>query len=372
MAQQLSILHVVDSLEVGGLERVVTDLALAQKQRGHRVGVFSICATGGFLGELREAGIEVRIGGKQRGFDFNVLGELRRAVMERDIRLVHAHNFTPNYYAATALLATPGRRTLVGTSHNMGTRLSNRRLRWIYRMSLMRTARVAMVSREVHERYVSAGWVKARQAETVLNGIPVKRFAPSEERRAEARRRLGVPPERFVIGCVGRLVPLKNHKMAIEVLARLLPQHPEAELVIVGEGPLESALRAQATEQGVADRVRLLGRRSDVADLLPGFDVFALPSHSEGLSVALLEACATGLPIVCTSVGGNVEIVRDGQTGLLVPPNDPTALRDAFARLIQDTPLRRRLGAAAATWVSAHASIDALATAYDRFYERAL
>ena len=124
--------------------------------------------------------------------------------------------------------------------------------------------------------------------------------------------------------------------------------------------------------QGLQGHVVLAGQRSNVSALLGAFDVFALPSQTEGLSIALLEACATGLAVVATRVGGNPEIVVDGQTGLLIPPDDNGALSEALARMLADTALRRRLGNAAAQWVRANASSEALAQAYDRVYGAAL
>ena len=368
----LNILHVVDSLEFGGLERVVTDLAKAQRDRGHGVAVFSISPTEGFLPELREAGIPVEVGGKSRGFDLEVLRKLRRVIVDGQAQVVHAHNFVPNYYAATALLGTGRRATLVGTCHDMGMRLSNRKLRWMYRLSLLRTARLAMVGQQVHDRYVGSGWISASKAETVLNGIPVQRFKSSTARRASARERLGIAESVPVIGCVGRLVPLKNQRLLIEVLPALLRAHPALKLVMVGYGELEATLRELAAATGVTNEVLFLGRRADVSDLLPAFDIFALPSRTEGLSIALLEACATGLAVVATAVGGNTEIIRHDQTGLLIPVDDADALRDALMSLLDDPGLRARLGATASEWVASHASIESLRTTYDAFYQRAM
>ena len=368
----LKILHVVDSLEFGGLERVVTDLALAQQGRGHEVAVFSISPTTGFMPELLAAGVPVQVGGKSRGFDLDVLGKLRRMVLDRQVRVVHAHNFVPNYYSATAMLGSGGPRTLVGTCHDMGTRLANRKLRWMYRVSLMRTARLAMVGQQVHDRYVGAGWIDAGRAETVLNGIPVQRFSGSPDRRATARERLGLAPSVPVIGCVGRLVPLKNQRLVIEVLPALLRAHPTLKLVVVGYGELETSLRELASSTGVADQVLFTGQRADVSDLLPAFDIFALPSRTEGLSIALLEACATGLAVVATAVGGNTEIIRQGETGLLIPVDDADALRDALMSLLNEPELRARLGSTACEWVAAHASMAALCATYDAFYRRAM
>jgi glycosyltransferase involved in cell wall biosynthesis len=336
------------------------------------VAVFSINQTTGFLPELRAAGIVVEVGGKSRAFDLHVLHKLRQTVLERKVRVVHAHNFVPNYYAATALLGVGLPATLVGTCHDMGMRLSNRKLRWMYRLSLMRTARLAMVGQQVHDRYVASGWVRASRAETVLNGIPVQRFRNTAGRRASARALLALSDSIPVIGCVGRLVPLKNQQLMIQVLPELLRAHPTLKLVMVGDGELDAALRELASSKGVASQILFLGQRSDVSELLPAFDIFALPSRTEGLSIALLEACATGLPAVATAVGGNTEIIREGETGLLIPVDNAEALRDALLALLNEPGLRARLGSTASEWVAAHASIDALCATYDRFYQKAM
>ncbi len=366
----LRILHVVDSLEFGGLERVVTDLALAQKAHGETVQVFSITATTGFADELRQAGVPVLLGHKQGPLDRRVIQALKTACREANV--VHAHNFVPSYYAAAALTLSWRRPAFVGTCHDMGARLSNRKLRWLFGWALSRMDRVAMVGGQVHERYIESGLVSADKAATVLNGIPVERFTPTSERRAEARRRLGLKADDLVIGCVGRLVGLKNHALLLSTVPALVRDHPRLRVVIVGYGELEGALRQQVLELGIQDHVLLTGKRSDVADLLPAFDVFALPSKTEGLSIALLEACASALAIVASHVGGNPEIIQNEQTGLLVPVNDAAALQEALATLLNDSALRARLGAAAANWVAGNASTRALRQAYEQFYRAAL
>ncbi|PXW95563.1 glycosyltransferase involved in cell wall biosynthesis [Sphaerotilus hippei] len=367
----MRILHVLESLDFGGLERVVTDLAIAQHRRGHQVTVCCLHRTDGYKAELLAAGIEVVIAHKTGGLDLGAIRVLRRVARERRIEVVHAHSFMPNYYAAASLLALRGGPVLVGTSHDMGTRLANRQLRLLYRGSLLRTARVAMVGQQVHDRHVQMGHVPRHKAATVLNGIPVERFRLSAERRAQARAALGVDGDTLLIGAVGRLVALKNHQLLIEVLPALLARWPGLRLAIIGGGPLEAELAGRVEQLGLGAQVLLTGQRSGVADLLPALDVFAMPSLTEGLSIALLEACATGLPIVATRVGGNPEIIQDGTSGLLVPPADGAALQQALARLLESAPLRSQLGAAAERWVREHASIDAVCVAYDRLYAEA-
>lgn len=367
----MRLLHVVDSLERGGLERVVTDLAIEQARQGHEVAVFSLLETGGLADELRAAGIDVLIGHKRRPADLALLWRLRRAVTQRRIELLHAHNFVPNYHAAAAVIGLWHPPVLVSTCHDMGTRLSNARLLSYYTWSLKRTAGLAMVGAQVHERFVQGGLVPAEKATTVFNGIPVERFVCTPARRAHARQALGLPGDVPVIGAVGRLVELKNHRLLIEQMPALLAEWPALRLVILGGGPLEETLRAQIASLGLGERVLLAGQRSDVADLTPAFDIFAMPSLTEGLSIALLEAAATGLTLVATDVGGNPEVVKHGDTGLLVPVADGPALQQALRACLADPARSAVLGNAAQTFVTRTASLHKMAEVYDAFYRRA-
>ncbi len=368
LPQRLKVLHVVDSLELGGLERVVTDLALAQQRAGDDVAVFSINDTAGHRRTLEAAGIPVIQGGKRSTADLRVLRALWQRVRKADV--VHAHNFVPNYYCAAVLLAA-SRRPQVLTCHDMGFRLSDRKLRLLFRLSLARTTRVAMVSRQVLDRYLASGMVDRGTASVILNGIDTGRFESAEAMRRDARRALHLPAESPVIGAVGRLVSLKNHRALLASMPQLLRTHPDLSLVLAGDGPLRADLEQQAESLGIATRVRFLGERPDVASLLPAFDVFAMPSLTEGLSIALLEACACGLAIVASEVGGNPEIVADRKRGILFPAGDDDALAAALLAMLADAPLRRRLGEAARDWVRNSCSIAATRRAYDDFYRAA-
>jgi len=372
LPQRLKVLHVVDSLELGGLERVVTDLAIAQRDVEEGVAVFSICDTGGHRHTLEAAGVRVVQGGKRRTADLGVLRRLWQAVHDTGADVVHAHNFVPNYYAAAALLAIGRPPALVTTCHDMGFRLSDRKLRLLFRLSLSRTARVAMVGRQVHQRLVAAGTVDPAMTTVILNGVDTARFGGGDGRRRAARRALELPPDALVVGAVGRLVALKNHAALVAAMPALLAAFPQLVLVLAGDGPLRVSLEAQARALGITGQVRLLGAHADVAAILPAFDVFALPSLTEGLSVALLEAAACGLAIVASNVGGNPEIIADGARGLLVAPADAEALREGLRQMLGDPSMRRRLGDAARAWVHSNCSIAAVCRAYHDCYSEAL
>ena len=367
-----SILHVVDTLEFGGLERMVADIACAQRGHGHDVAVFSLTGAGDLGAEIARAGVEVVEGGKRGGFDLAMLARLRSAILRVGADVVHTHNFVPNYYAALAITSVlRSRPALVNTCHNMGTRLAGPRLRRLYRLSLLRTARVAGVGDGVARHLVERGLAPAARTVAVRNGVRMPPQADADARRS-ARAALGIGDHALLLGTVGRLVELKNHRLLLDQVAPLAADFPALQLVLVGDGPLRDELRAQARALGIDARVHFTGARDDVGRLLPALDAFVLPSRTEGLSIALLEACAAGLPVVASAVGGNPEIIEDGRTGLLFPSEDGAALEAALRRLLADHTLCAGLGRAARTWVEDHASLAAVRADYDAFYAQAL
>jgi len=364
------LLHVVDGLDTGGLERFVCDLALSQHAAGQSVAVFSLNRTEGFRAELEAGGVEVIQGGKRGGFDRALIRRLRTLVRERGIELVHTHNFVPNYYAALAVLGL--RCALVNTCHNMGTRLAQRRLRWLFRLSLLRTARIATVGEAARAHLVGAGLLPAARTVALDNGIPVQRFARGEHARTAARELLGLPVDAPVLGCVGRLVALKNHALLIGLLPDLRARFAGLQLVLIGDGPLRAELEEQVRTLGLGDCVRFAGDRSDVAQLLCGFDVFVQPSRTEGLSIALLEASAAGCAIVASRVGGNPEIVAEGERGRLFESEDAAGLQAVLAELLADAAQRRRLGDAARAWAEREVGIERARERYAALYAQAL
>jgi glycosyltransferase involved in cell wall biosynthesis len=207
--------------------------------------------------------------------------------------------------------------------------------------------------------------VELRKLQVIDNGIDLARFAPDARARAEARRELGVPDDAWVVGTVGRLVDLKNHALLVRALAPT-GQH----VVIVGEGPERAALEELVAALGVGARVCLAGRRADVPRMLTAFDVFALPSTSEGLPLVLPEAMATALPVVATRVGGVPQVVDEGVTGFLVPSQDEAALRDRLATLAADPGRARAFGARARELALERYSLERMWAAYRAIYER--
>jgi glycosyltransferase involved in cell wall biosynthesis len=207
------------------------------------------------------------------------------------------------------------------------------------------------------------------RTEVVPSGVDTDVFRPRPTLRDDIRARIGVPSGHPVIGTVGRLEARKGTDVLLEAAAHLRKKGlPDLRVVVVGDGPLRDELPALARRLGIADQMHMLGDRSDVADVLAALDVFVLPSRTEGMSNALLEAMATALPVVATAVGGNPEVVAAETTGVLVPPDDSTAMAEAVMRLLAAPDVAARLGVAARAHVEerygARAMVRRLETVY--------
>lgn len=360
----MRILHVVESLERGGLERMVCDLAAEQRRTGVEVEVCAVFRPGLLAAELVGQGIAVHDIEKRGGFDLRAIRRLRSLVQRFAPDVIHTHNATAHYYTA---LATVGQRApLVNTRHGMGSANRNDRREQLYRLALRRTARVVAVCRHAAERFVTDGIVSAAQMVVIPNGIRVERF--HGHARAQAREQLGVADGAPLAGIVGRLNWAKDHVLLIKAFRLALESVPSARLAIIGDGELRAELERNVDALGMSHAVHFLGDRSDVPSLLVGFDVFVLSSKTEGYSIALLEASAAGVPMIVTDVGGNREIVADGVTGRLVPHGDPARYAAAWVELMQNAPLRTRLGEGAKQWADSHASVHAMHASYDALY----
>lgn len=361
----MNIVHVVESMDRGGLERVVCDLAQQQLSAGHRVNIVCLFNGGLLAAEAKESGAAVAVIGKGAGIDLPALLRLRSALKACDADVIHTHNATAHYHVA-ATVAWRRQTVLVNTRHGMGgARKSDRRERF-FSLALGRTAAVAAVSQAAAKRLVADQIVPAGLIRVVPNGIRVDAFCRQDPR--DARRRICVPEDVLLVGTVGRLNRAKDQALLLHSFCQFPWQSSAAFLAIVGEGEEREALERLAAVLGLADRVKFLGDRPDVVQLLPALDIFALSSRTEGYSVALLEACAAGIAIVATDVGGNREIVQDQVTGLLVGHGSPAAFSDALERLAQSRTLRERLGNAARAWATANASLESMAERYERLY----
>lgn len=362
------IIHVVENLARGGLERTVIDLITAQRAAGHRCRVICVFEPGQLAAELQGQGVRVDACHKRDGLDLRALRRLRGWLRETPGAVLHTHNATAHYYALLAAVGLPLART-VNTRHGMGVADPHSRKEALYRLSARYTDYVVGVCNAARDRFAEQRVRPRAGLLAIPNGIRLERFhVANAEDQAALARSLGWPEDSAIIGTVGRLNPVKDQAALISAFRHVHQMQPQARLVIVGDGQLRADLQAHIDVAGVQDVVRLVGDQDDVPRWLAGMRVFALPSRSEGYSIALLEACAAGLPIVATDVGGNREIVREGVNGALIASGDKDALAKALQGLLEQPTRAQQLGRAGREWVQREGSFLHMAARYEALY----
>ena len=363
------VLHVALSLNVGGTERLVIELARAAATQ-HRVVICCLDEKGVWAPEAEAGGIEVVALHRQPGFRPGLGRRIARLAAERGLGLVHCHHYSPFVYGSLARLSSPSLRVIF-TEHG---RLSDAPPSWRQRAvnPLLATLPAAIVSVS-HDlrRHMIAGGFSAPRVTVIHNGIAARR-RPTEADRVEARRRLGVASNILTICAVSRFDPVKDLPTLLRAFARVVSSGVRAELYLVGDGPERPQLLQVIGERSLQDSVRLLGWRDDVDSLLPGIDVFVNSSISEGISLTLLEAMAAALPVVATGVGGTPVVVIEGETGHLVPSRDPNRLGDAIADLLRDPGRRRVFGDAGRARFEARFTLEQMIDQYLSLYAAVL
>ncbi len=327
----------------------------------------------GPLGEdLKASGVPVHVLGRQPGVDLKMACRLGARLRRDGVELVHAHQYTPWFYASLGAAAGVGRPRVLFTEHGRHYPDVRRPKRVLFNRLLdPLTDGMVAVSGFVGDCLRDNEGLAERRIRVLYNGIDPDRFG-GEVARDALRREQGLGPDDPVVGLAARFAPVKDHATLLDAFRVVLDVREDAKLVLCGDGPLRGDLEAQAGRLGIADAVRFLGVRRDVPALLGTWDVFVLSSLSEGTSVTLLEAMATGLPAVATAVGGNPEIVVEGETGLLAPRGDSAALGKALLEVLADPVRARSLGDAGRARVHERFTFDGMVAGYDSLYRELL
>jgi glycosyltransferase involved in cell wall biosynthesis len=338
------VLWLTKGLGRGGMEQLLS--AFAERVDRDRFDIevaYLIPQKDALVRRIRAAGLTVYCLGQESSRDLRWTWRLRNLVRERRYDIVHSHSPLPGVGARLAL--SRPRPVLIHTEHNMWTRY-RRPTYWSNAWTLHSNTKVIAVSQAVADSITRSRLRDPSALEVIRHGVDMAAMPRRPQAREAARKLLGLPATSLVIGTVGNLTPKKDHRCLLDAFALVHRSRPDSHLVIVGGGPLEADLRRSVRELDLTANVHLTGVRSDVVDLLPALDIFAMSSLFEGLSIALVEALAMGLPAAATSVGGMPEVLRDGIEGLLVPPANPARLAEAFDRLASDPQLREVMGAA--------------------------
>ena len=367
------VLHLSLTFHEGGRWVAIRNLV-----RGlHRHGVDSHLASlevGGAPGPGGEGEVEGYVAlDRQRLFDVEACRRLMRYCRAQDITLVHSHDGASQFTVALARYL--GLRCAhVSTFHrSLGFESATRRARLRNAFALTRTERVVTGSRERRDHYLATNYVSSRKVACVPLGIDVHAFAPDPKGRLEARQALGVAPQEVIVGVIGHLGPEKGVDQVVRAMLKIAgrPGVPWR-LVIAGDGPKSRRRWLEALAADLGRRVKFLGFQPDVSRWLQAFDLLAHAPRMEAFGLAVVEAMATALPVVATRVGGLVDVVRHGTTGLIVPVDSTDDLCDALVRLIDNPAVRSTMGENARRVAVTEYELGLYAQRYLDIYERVL
>ncbi|MBX5461132.1 MAG: glycosyltransferase [Steroidobacteraceae bacterium] len=339
----MKVLHIIETPGTGGAEKLLVDIAVNLPSGFSSVGVMMCESWTGR--ELAKHGIPVTVMPLQRSFDAGWPVRFARFIREQQVDVVHSHEFTANVYATAGarLAGVP----IVCTTHGKNYWPHALYRRTAYRWVARNARAFVAVSNDLARFVASTLGIASDRVKVIRNGIDIELFRRDEVARTRVREQIGVAASQPLILTCGEMTEVKGHDVLIRATRHLVAQRPDAIVAIAGEGPLKEQLEALTDELQVRANVRFLGFRRDVPDLLSAADVFVMPSRSEGLPLAILEAMAANLPIVATAVGGVPELIRTGETGWLVPPVQPPEMARAVLDAISDRPARERVSGTA-------------------------
>jgi glycosyltransferase involved in cell wall biosynthesis len=362
------ILFLSTSMGLGGADQQLLSAAQVLRDRGHEIRIVSLTPLGPMGLQARSLGLTTDSLEMRRGVpDPRGLARLVRVVRAWKPDVVHSHMVHANLMGRVLRLLVPVP-VLVSTIHNVyeGGPL----LMAGYRLSNGLVDHMTIISQAAADRFIGERIVPGRLLTVIANGVDTDRMrnVPPEARDA-VRRAIGVSNEEFIWLAVGRFEVAKDYPNMLRAFKEVLSREPRAVLVIVGQGSLQGEAETLADELGLRDAVRFLGARDDVPAVMSAGDGYVMSSAWEGMPMVLLEAAAAGLPIVATAVGGNGEVVRDGESGFLVPARDPEALGQAMLRLM-GLPAEQRhgMGERGREHVRANYGLHRVAERWERVY----
>lgn len=373
MPATIHVMHVLGNLGVGGAETGVLRLIQGLSTQDLR---HSICIVGSDQSLLKAAAMDIPCHSLGiQGRSYKAFSLMFRILRNHGVHLVHVNNLAPwpDALLASRLAGCPCIETFHGVEDIKLAFSPTKRL--LYRAAALLSARVTAVSQEAAELLVSLTGMGRSRVRLIPNGVNTDRFAPAESPAAkkQLRQEKGLPEDGLLLGCVAALRPVKNHFGLLQAFKRASGESMvRAFLVLVGEGPLFADVQELARDLGISEKVLFLGKRNDVDELLRCFDVFVLNSHTEGLSYAMLEAMASGLPVVATAVGAAVHILKNGREGFITPAGDTEALAHALTKLFDNPGSLQSMGLEARKTVQSQYGIETMLERYRALYQETL
>lgn len=368
MSYRHRVAFVSHAFMVGGAEEMVLNLVRHLPERFEPV-IVCLNEAGPIGEEIRKTGVEFHVLGVTPGLrhPFHLI-DIERALVAIGPDIVHTFLLTASLYGRLAAMfaRVP---IIIGTEVNIYENKEPRHIR-AERWLMAKTDAVVVSAGSVRDFYIDQIGAEPSKIEVIYNAVDWSALQTTKSRDA-MREELGLGPYAPVAGIVARLTEQKAHDVLFQALATTKGLE-RLHLVVVGDGHLRERLEKLAVELGIADRLRFLGARRDLGDLMSAMDMFVMPSLWEGLPLSMVLAMGAGLPVVATNVAGIPEVVSHDVNGLLVPPSDAVALGGALAQLVRNPDMRLRLGAAAREWAVPRFGVDGYVASVTALYDRLL
>lgn len=371
------LMHVLYRFDTGGLENGLVNLINHLPASEYRHMVVALTEITPFAQRVRAADVEFVSLHKTPGHALRLYPRLYRLMRQHRPTIVHTRNIAALEVAVPAWAAGVPVRIHSEHGRDVGDLDgSNRKLQLMRRLYRPFVSHYVALSRDLAEYLVERVKVPAPRVTQLYNGVDTVKFKPAEPDAAHPRGWPFADASPWVVGTVGRMQPVKNQVALVEAFIDVLARRPalrdRLRLVLVGDGPLREQCAARLAAAGAQDLAWLPGDRDDVASIMRALDCFVLPSLAEGISNTVLEAMASGLPVIATDVGGNADLVAHGQTGVIVPADNVRALADAMERMATAPEDAAAMGRRGRDLVQARFSLQSMIGRYHELYARHL
>jgi glycosyltransferase involved in cell wall biosynthesis len=366
------ILHLISSSGFLGAENVVLELAKESTKQGYWVAIGSIENRNNLHMELADRavneGLKVHIFPCKGRFDPKTIASIQDFIDREQPNILHSHGYKSNFYAWRAL--SNKRIPWIVTNHGkrVGMKLSVYNRLNIFFMK--KADRIVAVSQSLADEMTKKG-ISSTKIVVIDNGINLQRFA-NLPKNNDLRKSFGLNGNNTIIGTVGSLTEEKGHVYFIEAARQVIDKNPECRFLIVGDGIQRQFLEKKTADLGLTDKVIFTGSRKDVPEILPTLDAFVLPSLKEGLPMALLEAMASKVPVIATSVGAIPKVIEHGINGMLIPPKNSDVIAEAINTMLSDGNSAKEMAQRGFEKVRDHFSADIMARKYLAIYKELL
>jgi len=369
MSRPIHIMHIQESLEVGGLENGVVNVVNNLEEESFRSTICCLKRIGSLADRICNPQVSCFCLKQKEGKRIFLPLILRKIIREQRVDIVHTHNFYGGLYGIIAAKIAGGNIKIVHGEHGSLQRENRRRI-FLSMIIYSLSDKVVAMSRH-QETFLNAIGISSKKTLTIQNGVDLKKFNIWPISIIQKKKReLNLVNAKTVIGCIGRLSQEKGHQYLIDAMNTVCSIIPETHLVLVGDGPLSKRLKEHVSALNLTLNIHFLGNRKDVNEIYPIFDIFALPSLSEGLSNVILEAMACHIPIIATDIRGNREILVHNETAILVPPALPSSLSEAILMLLEDPEKKDKLARAGREFVEKHFSLLRMVDNYAEMYRQ--